>query len=102
MPEPLELQPTRELLVSGGAEDVGPNVLSVAHWQRLLGGVLYASHSRMEWALLLKRTFDTDVRRCFRCAGRLSVRAVVTGHHAIHVILDALRNARAPPTLIAS
>lgn len=61
-----------------GVDSPAPNVLSVAHWAPLRGGLLFAASSRIEWALLLQRTFDIDVRQCARCRGRLSVRAAVT------------------------
>lgn len=89
--------PTADLLVSGDAERVGPNVLSVAHWKRLLGGTLYAATSRIDWATLLRRTFDVDVRTCARCGGRVTPRAVVTEPTSVKRLLDALRQPRAPP-----
>ena len=70
--------PTSTLLVMGAASRVAPNILSIAHWDRLLGGELYAPLSRVDWATLLRRTFDVDVKRCTGCAGRMTVRAVVT------------------------
>jgi len=87
---------TSELTQSGVAERVGPNILSVAHWNRLMGGELYARISRPEWSILLARTFDVDVKRCVRCGGRLKVRAVVTEAVEIGRTLAAL-GARAPP-----
>ena len=63
--------PTSTLTASGVAVHAAPNVLSIAHWQRLLGGELYAPCARLDWATLLKRTFDTDVRDCVRCGGRM-------------------------------
>jgi hypothetical protein len=84
-------------LCAGAAERAGPNVLSVAHWNRLLGGELYAPHSRVDWALLLRRTFDCDLRVCARCGGRLSVRAVVTDPSSVEKILRALERSRDPP-----
>lgn len=89
--------PTAELTASGHAERVGPNVLSFAHWQRLLEGELYASSSRVDWATLLRRTFDVDIRRCARCDGAVRVRAVVTDADAIHKLLAVLRRPRDPP-----
>ena len=80
-----------------GVEFPAPNVLSVAHWARLRGGLLFAASCRIEWALLLQRTFDTDVRQCGRCGGRLSVRAVVTDPASAAKILDALARSRDPP-----
>jgi len=96
-----EALPTQTLTESGHAERAGPNILSVAHWQRLLGGELYASSSRVDWATLLKRTWGTDVRVCVRCGGRLVVRAVVTDPHSVGKLLTALRRSRDPPLAAA-
>jgi len=88
---------TATLTTNGAAEHVAPNVLSIAHWDRLLEGELYASSSRLDWRTLLKRTFDVDLRVCVHCGGRLSVRAVVTAPAAVAKMLAALRRPRAPP-----
>jgi len=50
-----------------------PNVLSVKHWDRLLGGALYAATPRLDWASLLRRSFSVDVLECAKCGGRLRV-----------------------------
>ena len=89
--------PTSTLLVTGAALQVAPNILSIAHWDRLLGGALYAPLSRVDWATLLRRTFDVDVKRCTGCAGRMTVRAVVTDPASIARLLGALRRSRDPP-----
>ena len=89
--------PTSTLLVMGAALQVAPNILSIARWGRLLGGALYAPLSRVDWATLLRRTFDVDVTRCTGCAGRMTVRAVVTDPASIDRFLAALRRARDPP-----
>jgi hypothetical protein len=34
---------------------LAPNVLAVGHWERLLGGAIYAASPRVNWAALLKR-----------------------------------------------
>ena len=88
---------TRTLTTTGIAECVAPNVLSLAQWDRLLDGELYASSTRLDWRTLLKRTFDVDLRVCVRCGGRLTLRAVVTAPAAIARMLAALRRPRAPP-----
>jgi hypothetical protein len=44
-------------------------MLSVRHWDRLLGGVLYAATPRMDWARLLRRSLDVDVLKCPTCDG---------------------------------
>jgi len=89
--------PTSTLPVTGAALSVAPNILSIAHWDRLLGGALYAPLSRVDWATLLRRTFDVDVKRCNGCAGRMTVRAVVTDPASIARLLGALRRSRDPP-----
>ena len=85
--------------MTGAALQVAPNILSIAHWDRLLGGALYAPLSRVDWATLLRRTFDVDVTRCTGCAGRMTVRTVVTAPASIDGLLAALRRARDPPLL---
>ncbi len=92
-----ELVPTRALLETGAASQVAPNILSVPHWARLVGGELYAPMSRLDWATLLRRTFDVDVKHCLACGGRRTVRAVVTAAAAIARLLGALRRSRDPP-----
>jgi hypothetical protein len=93
--------PTSELTLTGTAVRVTANVLSMAHMDRLLDGELYAKGSRIEWATLLARTFDVDVKRCARCEGRLHVRAVVTDASTVRKLLTALRAPRAPPLAVA-
>jgi hypothetical protein len=41
----------RDGLARGG-DVIMPNVIAVRHWERLLGGVLYAVSPRMDWATL--------------------------------------------------
>ena len=48
---------------------LAPNVLTVKHWSRLLGGLLYAASPRLDWATLLRRSFEVDVLRCPAAAG---------------------------------
>jgi hypothetical protein len=69
---------------------VAPNILSVKHWDRLLGGALYAASPRIDWARLLRRTFDTDVLQCARCAGRLRVMGEVTDPAIVRLVLESL------------
>jgi hypothetical protein len=38
------------------SDPVGPTILSIEHWHRLLDGELYEASSRVEGALLLRRT----------------------------------------------
>jgi hypothetical protein len=62
----------------------------VKHWDRLLGGALYAASPRIDWARLLRRTFDTDVLQCARCAGRLRVMGEVTDPAIVRLVLESL------------
>jgi hypothetical protein len=65
-------------------------VLSVRHWDRLLGGALYAATPRVDWAALLRRSFDVDVMACAKCGGRLRVVAVITEREPVQRILEHL------------
>ena len=69
---------------------LSPNVISVRHWDRLLGGVLYASSPRVDWASLLRRSFSADVLECPKCHGRLRVLAVITERESVRRILAHL------------
>lgn len=51
---------------SPAATVLTPNVVSVRHWQRLLGGALYAATPRLEWAtlhLLVRTRLPASARR---------------------------------------
>ena len=78
---------------------MAPNILFIAHCNRILGGELYAPLSRVDWATLLRRTFEVDVKSCAACGGRMTVRAVVTDPASIAKLLGALRRRRAAPSL---
>jgi hypothetical protein len=83
-------------------EDVtrlAPNVISVRHWDRLLGGLLYATSPRVDWATLLRRCFAVDVLHCPKCHGRLRMIAVMTEPEPVRRILARLGLATDPPTL---
>jgi len=95
--EAVEAVVTASLTTSGNAEQVAPNVLSLTHWERIVEGELYAATARVDWRTLLKRTFDTELRVCARCGGRLVIRAVVTDSASVAKLLAALRRPRAPP-----
>jgi hypothetical protein len=77
---------------------LAPNVLSVHHWDRLLGGALYATTPRVEWAALLRRTFDVDVMACAKCGGRL--RVLATERESIQRILAHLGMTTDAPPLV--
>jgi hypothetical protein len=69
---------------------LGPNVISVRHWDRLLGGLLYATSPRVDWATLLRRSFSVDVLECPKCHGRLRMIAVITEREPARRILARL------------
>jgi hypothetical protein len=82
----------------GDVVSLAPNVLSVRHWDRLLGGTLYAATPRVDWASLLRRSFEVDVLQCPKCQGRLRVLAVITERDPVRRILAHLgRPTDAPP-----
>ncbi len=69
---------------------LAPNVIAVKHWNRLLGGLLYAVSPRVDWATLLRRSFQVDVLECPKCHGRLRVLAVITEREPVQRILAHL------------
>jgi hypothetical protein len=44
-----------------GRVELGFNIITVHHWDRLLGGVLLATSPRVPWATLLRRTFEIEI-----------------------------------------
>ena len=76
---------------------LAPNIISVKHWGRLLGGLLYAVQPRVDWATLLRRSFSVDVLECPKCHGRLRVVAVITEREAARRILAHLGLPTEPP-----
>jgi hypothetical protein len=84
----------------GGVALIAPNVLSVRHWDRLIGGTLYAATPRVDWASLLRRSFEVDVLQCPRCQGRLRVLAVITEREPVERILARLGVPTDPPPLV--
>ncbi|MBN9165356.1 MAG: transposase [Myxococcales bacterium] len=69
---------------------LAPNILSVRHWSRVLGGLLYATSPRLPWAQLLQRTFDVDILECPQCKGRLRLIETVVEKGAARQILERL------------
>jgi hypothetical protein len=69
---------------------LAPNVLTVKHWSRLLGGALYAPSPRTDWATLLRRSFEVDVLRCPSCSGRMRVLGEITQPAIVTLILESL------------
>jgi hypothetical protein len=69
---------------------VSAGVLSVAHWDRLLGGLPYATSPRLDWARLLQRTFQVDALECPKCRGRMRVIAAIHEPAVAKAILECL------------
>jgi hypothetical protein len=78
---------------------LAPNILSVQHWDRLLGGLTYAATPRMDWATLLRRTFEIDALACTKCNGRLRLLSAVTERCVAEKILQHLGREIDVPTL---
>jgi hypothetical protein len=67
-----------------------PTMITIAHWRRLLDGELYAASSRIEWALLLRRTHGVDALRCPKCTGRMRAMSTITDPSVVKKILAHL------------
>jgi hypothetical protein len=83
----------------GEAIKLAPSIISVKHWDRLMGGLLYATQPRVDWATLLRRSFSVDVLKCPKCHGRLRVIAVITEREPVQRILAHLGMPTEPPPL---
>jgi len=83
----------------GDVITLAPNVISIKHWDRLMGGLLYATQPRVDWARLLRRSFSVDVLECPKCHGRLRVVAVITEPEPIQRILAHLGLPTDPPAI---
>ena len=95
-----DLGMTATVLRTPGPGDViqlAPNIISVKHWDRLLGGLLYAVQPRVDWATLLRRSLSVDVLKCPKCHGRLPVVAVITEREPVQRILAHLGLLTDPP-----
>ena len=90
--------PTRRLFGSDAAILLAPSILAVAHWDRLMGGLLYAVSTRLPWAQLLRRTFALDVQQCPKCAGRLRLIQNITQPAVAQAILERLGMPTEAPT----
>jgi Putative transposase/Transposase zinc-binding domain len=84
-PSPSPSPPSATPAVSAAADD--PTVITLKHWDRLLDGALYAVSSRLDWAVLLRRTHGIDALRCPDCGGKLRPLATITDHAVATKIL---------------
>lgn len=82
---------------TGAGVVLTPNVISVKHWQRVLGGLLYAATPRVDWVTLLRRSFEADVLACPSCGGRLRVRGQTTDPTTVRLVLESLAMATEAP-----
>jgi hypothetical protein len=64
--------------------------MTVQHWSRILDGALYAASSRVDWAVLLQRTYGVNARRCPRCAAQMRVMATIIEPAVVKKILSHL------------
>jgi hypothetical protein len=69
---------------------LAPNILAVAHWNRIMGGLLYAASPYLPWAQLLRRSFDVDIEQCAKCGGRIRLIQSVTEPTVARAILERL------------
>lgn len=69
---------------------LAPNAIAVRHWERLRGGLLFATTPRIPWSILLRRTFDVDVLECAKCHGRLRVLGAVEDPLIARALLEQL------------
>ena len=67
-----------------------PTAIRVEHWSRILDGELYATSSRVEWAVLLRRTYGFDALRCPKCDARMRVISTITDPIVVKQILSHL------------
>ena len=65
-------------------------MIAVRHWDRLRGGLLFATAPRIPWSILLRRSFDVDVLECAKCHGRLRVLGAVEDPLAARALLEQL------------
>ena len=97
--KPTAPSPRSPLALVPHSELIAPNVLSVSHWNRLRSGALLATSPRVDWASLLRRTFDADVLECPKCAGRLRVLGVVDEPDVVRAFLNELAIAPLHPAV---
>lgn len=65
-------------------------MMTVKHWHRILDGELFATSSRVEWAVLMRRTFGFDALKCPHCGARMRVLATISEPDAVKKILAHL------------
>ena len=81
---------TVALTVPVASASADPTILTVKHWSRILEGELFASSSRVDWAILMQRTFGFDALRCPKCAAKMRILATLTDAAEVKKILSHL------------
>jgi hypothetical protein len=71
-------------------------MIAVGHWGRLEEGELFAWSRRLEWAVMMKRTFGFAVLTCPKCSRRMRVISTITEPAVVRKMLDHL-GVRASP-----
>jgi hypothetical protein len=75
---------------------IDATMITISHWGRLEEGALFAWSRRLEWAVMMKRTFGFDVLRCPKCSRKMRVIATLTEPPVVRQILEHL-GVRASP-----
>jgi hypothetical protein len=84
-PHPSTSEPSIARAPLVAADD--PTVITALHWGRLLDGELFASSSRLDWALLLKRSHGLDALVCPKCQATMRPIATLTDPQLVGAIL---------------
>ena len=88
VPRALDEQPA--ITSFDAATEIAPTSITLEHWNRILDGELYATSSRVEWAILLRRTYGLDALRCPKCDARMRVLSTLTEPSVVNKILSHL------------
>ena len=86
------MSPRRSAAIRQGGATLSPAGAqrAGADWSRILDGALYAASSRVDWAVLLQRTYGVNARRCPRCAAQMQVMATIIEPVVVKKILSHL------------
>jgi hypothetical protein len=79
-----------------------PTSITVAHWGRLFDGELFAASRRIDWHILVRRTFGVDSLACPTCSGRMTVLSTIPEPDVVRKILAHLGLPTSPPRRAAA
>ena len=82
--------PEGTVALAAPAAYADPTIITVKLWNRILEGELFATSSRVDWAVLLQRTFGFDALKCPKCAAKLRILATITDAAEVKKILSHL------------